>query len=90
VRARLPSGRSPKDRRLVELDDDSLAIQFWQSDFPGYRWPLDRALRSFLAQIKRITWDGLEADFDHLYDTVAAACPQDDDQLFYTSLASLG
>jgi hypothetical protein len=78
------------DRRLVDLDDDELAIQFWQSDFAEYRWPLDRALRSFLALTKRVTWEGQEADFNRLYDTVAAACPQDDDQLFYTSLASLG
>jgi hypothetical protein len=71
------------DRRLVDLDDDELAIQFWQSDLPGYRWPLDRALRSFLAGTKRVTWDGLEADFDRLLETVFAACPQDDDQVFY-------
>jgi hypothetical protein len=77
VKARLNS-------RPIELDDDEVAIEFWQSDFPDSRWSIDRALRSFL-RVKGITWEGDEDDYDHLYDTTVSARPQDGDYMFWQS-----
>ena len=77
--------KARQHNRLVDLNDDETAREFWQSDFPEYRWSIDRALRSFLAVTKRVTWEGEEDGYDHLYDSVVAARPQDDDQVFYES-----
>jgi hypothetical protein len=69
--------RARQNHRLVDLNDDELAIGFWQSHFAD--WPsVDRGLRSFLA-VERITWDGYEDDYDRLYDAVINHRPRDDD-----------
>ena len=76
--------RARLGNRLVDLDDDELAIQFLQSDFAGYRWPLEHALRAWLASCQVTCL--VRADLDRFYDVVAiAARLQDGDQQFYES-----
>jgi hypothetical protein len=74
--------RARQHNRLVDLDDDELAIGFWQSPFAD--WPsVDRGLRAFLA-VERITWDGGEDDdYDRLYDVTVCRRPQDGDHVFW-------